>query len=30
MFNNPFNRKYQNGGSTPTDEQKQDMQGFVT
>lgn len=30
MFDNPFNRKYQTGGSAPTDEQKQDMQGFVT
>ena len=30
MFTNPFNKKYQTGGSAPTDEQKQDMQGFVT
>ena len=30
MFTNPFNRKYQTGGSTPTDDQKKDMQGFVT
>ena len=30
MFNNPLNRKYQTGGNTPTDDQKKDMQGFVT
>ena len=30
MFTNPFNRKYQTGGSAPTDDQKKDMQGFVT
>lgn len=30
MFTNPLNRKYQTGGSAPTDDQKKDMQGFVT
>lgn len=30
MFTNPFNKKYQDGGSAPTDEQKKEMQGFVT
>ena len=30
MFTNPFNRKYQTGGSAPTDDQKKEMQGFVT
>ena len=29
MFNNPFNRKYQTGGSAPTDEQRKEMEGFV-
>lgn len=30
MFTNPLNRKYQTGGSAPTDDQKKDMQEFVT
>ena len=30
MFTNPFNKKYQTGGSAPTDDQKKEMQGFVT
>lgn len=30
MFTNPFNKKYQDGGSAPTDDQKKEMQGFVT
>lgn len=30
MFTNPLNRKYQTGGPTPTDDERKDMEGFIT
>lgn len=30
MFNNPLNRKYQTGGPAPTDDERKDMEGFIT
>lgn len=30
MFNNPLNRKYQTGGPAPTDDERKDMEDFIT